>query len=316
MKNNRKTGRWLVLLTACLMLVFGCAVSAEADTLEQAAVRNTSVPIKWTIDRKNIESCTIYAGLSLDSLQKVATVSGSTTTYEVPAQPGQKLCVRVEYSYQYGVSTLTRSCGTLTNARTIPCAVPNVRQLHWWRLLHMCEVTWDKVDSADGYQVIYRNEKGRRIKSDIINGDYKSRISKLSDVDDGQLYSLKVRAFIHFGDKYYFGKWSERAYLLTSPYVTSSVMGKGAIKLTWEPISGATGYEVYVSDKPKTGYRRVRTIRGRFTGATVQQYNRAPISESKSYYVYVVARRKVNNRLWKSGSVYYWKVGEDRMYQF
>ena len=306
---HRLHAKYLYLLGAMFVLMFAFTVSAEAD-VKQTAMQASGIPITWTAPTTSstVLSYTISSGKNSSSLVKVADVPATTTSYVVPAQPGSVVYIKVAYSYKSysGVIQTSGYVGTVYG-KTAPPTVTGVNQIKWWRFALSSDVGWNQVESADGYQLIFRNSKGKIIKQETTK--FNSNRGYLNNVKNNMVYTLEVRAFTKFNGMTYYGGWSPRAYLFTSAEVKSSKISGGKLKVTWAPVNGATGYDIYVSKSPKKGYKKVKTVKGgKKSSATISKFKKKKF-KGKKYYVYVVTRKKVAGRTYTSGSEYYWKVG-------
>lgn len=76
----------------------------------------------------------------------------------------------------------------------------------------------------------------------------------------------------------------------------------------WTKQEGATGYDVYVSTKPTTGYKRVKSVGKSTYSATISKLSGKKFSSKKKYYVYIVTKKKVGKVTHKSGRLYYWNT--------
>ena len=65
--------------------------------------------------------------------------------------------------------------------------------------------------------------------------------------------------------------------------------GTGKMKLTWKKVSGATGYQVYMSTKKSSGYKRVATIKKNKTVT----YTKKSLKKGKTYYFKIRTYKKV-----------------------
>ena len=308
MEQAKKMIRRLLLVMCMAVVCFiGTAVTAHAANLEQSGIQTSGIPIKWTAP-SGVVSYTLYAGADSSSLQYVASPSKTATSYTVPAEAGSRKYIKLEYTYKSG-SYQGSSYYTLYDAKTLPSRVTGVQQTKWWYYIKSADVAWTRVDSADGYELIFRNSKGGVVKKETLTYNSSKPTSSLSKISNNKIYTLEVRAYTTFNGTKYPGEYSAKAYLFTSPTVKSSKITNGKLKVTWTPVSGATGYDIYVSTSAKKGYKKVKTISGGSKkSATVSKFKGKKFGK-KRYYVYVVTRKKVGTRLYKSGSEYYWKVG-------
>lgn len=65
--------------------------------------------------------------------------------------------------------------------------------------------------------------------------------------------------------------------------------GKNKMKLTWKRISGCTGYEIYMSNKKSSGYKKIVTIKKNKTIS----YTKAKLKKGKTYYFKIRTYKKV-----------------------
>lgn len=65
--------------------------------------------------------------------------------------------------------------------------------------------------------------------------------------------------------------------------------GTGKMKLTWKKVSSATGYQVYMSTKKNSGYKRVATIKKNKTVT----YTKKSLKKGKTYYFKIRTYKKV-----------------------
>jgi len=175
--------------------------------------------------------------------------------------------------------------------------IQNVKRTAYNKL----KVTWERVDGADGYAVY---------KATSENGKY-SLIKRIDSgkttsytwgkATTGTTYYFKVKAYNKVGTKRVYGSYSEptkgKAYL-SKPvtYQTDHDLDDYA-HLYFSKVTGATGYEVWRSTKPDSGYKKVSTV-----------------TKKNSYYGYYSEAKKktyhwaISSKNYKSNTVYYHKV--------
>lgn len=129
-------------------------------------------------------------------------------------------------------------------------------------------IKWDAVAGATGYQVETNNT--------IIDVGNKIQYTD-SQLDSNMQRTYRVRAYNSSGP----GKWSALTVAVTLPGIPSNLSGKAsdeAITVTWDPVSGATSYDLEIDDSL-------------ITGVTNLKYTHAPV-EPASVHVY---RIRANN---------------------
>lgn len=72
--------------------------------------------------------------------------------------------------------------------------------------------------------------------------------------------------------------------------LSSVKAGKRKVTVEWKKVSGASGYEVYMSTKKSKGYKKVKTI----TSGSKIKYVKKGLKKKKTYYFKVRAYKKVN----------------------
>jgi hypothetical protein len=88
--------------------------------------------------------------------------------------------------------------------------------------------------------------------------------------------------------------------------ITSAKVSKKKLTVRWGKVGGATGYDVYVSTKPTTGYKKVKSVGKNVTKVTIPKLKGKAFSSKKTYYVYVETKKKNGKKVNKSGRLYYW----------
>ncbi|MBR0398781.1 MAG: hypothetical protein IJI10_11005 [Eubacterium sp.] len=305
--------RLLLLLGIAFLFVFGMSMRVHAYSykIEQSGVQKTGIPIRWTKPNDKVVKYIISAGDDSSSARQIATLDANATSYTVPAEAGSKKYIRVEYIEQGSSSQYTYRLGYTDEGVTLPTKVTKVNQKKWWRFILHSEVGWKRVENATGYKITFRNSKNKVIKTETTKYNPKEPSSTLTKVKNNMIYTVVVQAYTTVNGRTYWGEPSDKAYLFTSPEVRSSRVKGGKLKVTWAPVAGATGYDIYVSTSAKKGYKKVKTIKGgNKKSATIKKFKKKKFKSGKKYYVYVVTRKKVGGRTYTSGSEYYWRVGQ------
>ncbi|MDY2726771.1 MAG: GH25 family lysozyme [Anaerostipes faecalis] len=71
--------------------------------------------------------------------------------------------------------------------------------------------------------------------------------------------------------------------------------GKKSIKIYWTKVSGTTGYQVYMSTKKNSGYKRIKTVSGKYSS-----YTKGKLKKGKRYYFKVRSYKKVGGKYYIS----------------
>ncbi len=110
-------------------------------------------------------------------------------------------------------------------------------------------------------------------------------------------FKVRVAAYCTNSDgKALQGKWSDWAYFCPQPEINRLKASKAGITVKWSTIKGADKYEVYVSNKKKSGYKKCFTTKK--TSATVKKFGKTSFKNGKKYYFYVEAYHKDGKKLY------------------
>ncbi|MGN0395332.1 MAG: fibronectin type III domain-containing protein, partial [Coprococcus sp.] len=148
--------------------------------------------------------------------------------------------------------------------------------------------TWNKVSGADGYYIYRLNRKtGKysRIK-DITSGQITTFVS--SKLKSGTTYTYKVYAYKKIGTSKIAGKAGvfRNTTLPATPVISIVARSKKAV-VGWEKISGANGYQIYMSTSKNGKYKKVATLKG----ANKVRYTKSNLESGKTYYFKIKAYR-------------------------
>ncbi|MPM58345.1 hypothetical protein SDC9_105176 [bioreactor metagenome] len=153
------------------------------------------------------------------------------------------------------------------------------------------KLSWSKVSNADGYR-IYRStsKNGTYIKvKDITKNSILSYTD--SNLSSNKKYYYKIRSFKTSKKEKYYGYYSNiinGETNLSTPSVKLSTPKSKSIKVSWNKISGAKGYEVYRSTSKKGKYSKTTTSNLSYTNKN--------LTKKKTYYYKVRAYKVVNNK--------------------
>lgn len=150
------------------------------------------------------------------------------------------------------------------------------------------KLTWSKIAGATGYRV-YKHDGKKWVKvADTKNTNY--TISKLKA---GTTYKYTVRPYTTVGKVTYWAATYPTGFAAATKPSTPTLKATAGTKqatLSWNKISGATGYVVYMSTSKNGKYKNVSTVKG---NASVK-YTVKNLSKGKTYYFKVAAYKSVN----------------------
>ena len=156
------------------------------------------------------------------------------------------------------------------------------------------KISWTSVGEASGYEV-YRSTKKNSGYTKIQSFSAFTRTYSDNGIKTGTKFYYKVRAYKDKNNVRYAGNFSSPVSVtpgLKKPtLIKAKRSGKNKIKLSWKKVSGANGYVVYRSTKKKSGFKKVKIVKGR----TLKFVNKK-LKKGKRYYYKVKAYRVVNGK--------------------
>lgn len=279
-------------------------VDAYTSSLQTGQTQN-SITISWNRPSYyyNITGYRLYLAKDYSGVnnQTPITLGGDATSYTFQnLAAGTQYYARIEYDYIN--SSGYSSSGTASSGYvvTLPGKVTGVKQDRWWKYILSVDAKWTAQTGVSGYQYVIRDSKNKVKKSET--SSYGTNAS--CKVKNNMLYTMTVRAYTDLNGNRYYGSWSDKAYLFTQPEVSKLSIKGNKLTVKWKKISGVTGYDVYVSTKQKKGYKKVKAVNSKKSSVTVAKIKKAKINKKKTYYVYVVAKKKVGKRMYGSGVNY------------
>ncbi len=153
-------------------------------------------------------------------------------------------------------------------------------------------VSWKKVSGVAGYKVYRAGSKNGSYKCvKTVKGDENTNY-KDGKLTTGKTYYYQVRPYL--GKKEGAASKVVSAKPVPAKAAISSVKNSASktAKITWEKVSGASGYEIYRATSKNGQYKKVTTIK---KGGTVS-YKNTKLKKGKTYYYKVRAYRTVNGK--------------------
>lgn len=149
--------------------------------------------------------------------------------------------------------------------------------------------SWGKQTGVSGYEVsLYKGSAKVKVAT---TGKNSYKFSKLKE---NTQYTFRVRAYKKSNGTKYYGSWSPKLTVKTAakaPTGLTVTSGNKRAVLKWKKTSGVSGYEIYMSTKQKSGYKKVATIQK----ASTVKYTKKKLSKNKTYYFKVRSYTKKNN---------------------
>lgn len=297
------------LLLAFMVCVFGLSgrniMNAKAyysggylssASVKQVSMDATSITCSWPAVSGAVKYI-VSIGADYSTVREVGTTTAPQYTftnlkngmqYYVMIQP---VDAKGEYSY-----------GSKVMMETLPTTVTNFKQEKWWYFIKKLEVRWDKQPSVDGYEVSLYNSKNKRVKT-VTATKYASSASFANMKDE--VYTVKIYGYKKWNGKTYKTKTATTTCMNQARIIKCRVSDK-KLTVKWNRVGGASGYDIYVSTKKNTGYKKVKTVGSKATSVTISKLKGKSFNAKKPYYIYVQTRIKRGKKTNTSGALYYW----------
>ena len=266
----------------------------------QTNAGTTSVMLQW--DKS--EGATGYNVYRVESSQEILVGKTASNTYVINnLKAGSTYKYKVYPERSAGGYTAAASYGTtVSDVKTVPANVKNIITDYGYKNIKKASVQWERAENANGYEIALYTLKNKKIGSTkVLN--YNTNSYTFSNIKK-EFYKVKVRAYIQLKTGKKYSSWST-SYIAIQPEVEGKKSGSG-IKASWDKINGATNYTVYISSKRSSGYKKVTTTKS--TKTMIKKYGSSKLRKGRTYYIYVVANKKVGNKTYRSSDNYTYQV--------
>lgn len=176
--------------------------------------------------------------------------------------------------------------------KLLPAKVTNIYIAYDWSTSKEIVFKNDTVKYAEGYVYELYNYKNKKLRSGTAS-TYSTTLKNMTK----QFYKLRIRPYTTINNKVLYGEWSEYLNFAPQPVVDAKLAGK-KVKLSWKKVKGAKNYSVYMSAKQESGYKKLATTKK--ASFKVAKFKKKKLKKNKTYYLYVVANRKVGKKTFKS----------------
>ena len=159
---------------------------------------------------------------------------------------------------------------------------------------------WNRDKAVNGYEIYMSTKKNSGYKKVATISKNSTTSYKKTKLSAGKTYYFKIRAYKTVNKKKVYGLYS--SILTTStktkePKISRVTTGKKKATVKWGKVTGATGYEVYVSTKKSSGYKKAGTT----TKNSKVTYTKTKLKSKKTYYFKVRTYRTVAGKKIYSG---------------
>ena len=281
----------------------GYSLTPEIPTISSVYSNvQTSVKVTWTAS-ENADGYELWRSTTPDEegeWSRVKTITDGTKVQYT----NQGLTVGQTYYYKVRAYVLDASeeriYSEFSDVRYMPAAVvfENVYSNSTSRL----RLLWNEVSGAHGYQIWRKADDGswKVIKTlgdkgnELTNNQGATTAYSNTGLEAGQTYTYKMRAFMITEDgKKVFGAYSDEfssSVKPETPVVTGTSSKAGRAVLEWNEISGAAGYQIWMSTSADGEFSIVKSI----AEGNTSSYTKTGLTSGETYYFKVRAYSEAN----------------------
>lgn len=149
------------------------------------------------------------------------------------------------------------------------------------------KLSWTKKSNITGYQVYTKNSRKRIVQT-------KKNSLTVKNLKAGKSYTYKVRTYTKIGKKTYYGDFKTITFAAApqAPTIAAVSNAKKTAVISWNRVSGAKGYDIYVSTKANGTYKKAAMV----LKGNVVSYTHKKLKSGTTYYYKVRAYRKVKGK--------------------
>lgn len=277
---------------------------AEVTGLKQTAAGVSSISMSWNASA-GASSYVIYGYINYNWTQIGTSKKNSVTISGIAATTSTSFAVAAVKNVTGATITGERSDGVQMKA--VPVKVSQIAMQYYWDVLKEAKYIWTDVNNADGYQYEVKSANGKKT---YFRATSTNSSTYVKPFPRGTFVKARVRAYVTVANKIYYGAWSPYTYHASNKKVTAKRSSNGKkIYLKWKKISGASGYQVYVSTKSSSGFKKVKSLSSKKSSYTITKCGKKKLKKGKAYYIQLryqtkVGKKKVTSKIVSSATVY------------
>lgn len=248
--------------------------------------------VKLPANLTTIKDCAFYECNNLKSLtipKSVTYISGIAYPFYKHEDDFKLYVTKGSYAEKFAKDKDIKYSYTTSSTSTKPSTVTGLKQSS--NTTSSIKLSWNKASNATGYQVYRATSKtGTYVKVKTISSSSTVNYTN-TGLSSGKVYYYKVRA-VKGSTNGLFSSIATTSTKCKTPVVTLSSPKTKTIKVSWNKVTGATGYKVYRATSKNGSYKLVKTIT---SGSTVS-YTNSGLTKGKTYYYKVKVYKTVNSK--------------------
>ncbi|MCR5100366.1 MAG: hypothetical protein K6B41_03320 [Butyrivibrio sp.] len=328
--------RYLFAVSAAALLFVGAgstAKAAETDVIYQGAWSETNPTITWTTTTPEATAKAAKICYTTDAnITKPADATEYTATaITLNGLSGSATLTGLTTNTNYTVWITDTNKTTVIAKGTVKTypSVTNFRPTAYYATRNDVDLAWTKGANTEGLYFAIQDDDGDWESEEEFSSTstaYKNGVLEDLSIDRDSVTWAKITPYVTVkkdantsvnlkGD-------TVQLPLFAQPFVNEkkdnydiSLKG-GKLKMTWQKVSGVSGYYIYASTKRHDGYKKVKTISSNSKNPSAKfKFKNKKFSNSKTYYICVTAYKTVNGSIKESSGhyVYMFKGGDSYM---
>ena len=258
----------------------------------QTAATTTSITAQWN-PVSNASRYYIYiADYGSNNFRYLGYVSSPAVKIG-NLKAGKVYLVRIVSANSYEISDYYRQIGCATLYKSASVKSTSVSGKKYTFNMKVPTVS----NSITGYRVSCYNYKTKKTTTKDYNSVYGFSLS----LGQGAFYKVTIRPYLTLSGKKFVSPSGSTKYIALQPDLKKAGNTSSSMTVRWNKVYGATSYTIYVKYPGSSKYQNVGT-----TTATSARLNNMKIG--KTYYMKVIANKKVGSTTWKTKGNYYYSL--------
>ena len=270
-------------------------MNSDIVDFKQTKATETSITLSW----KKYSGANAY---QLSYVKKGASKKKTIPLKNVKSYTVNNLSKNAEYEFwlwpvresSSGFRALSGSGSELYWCPVLPSKVTGVACTFEDPSSNLLNVKWNLRPTAVSYQYQIYVEGGKKA---LLTGKTTKNVSK-ARISNNKLkglrfLKLRMRACVKVDESSKYGAWSEWVYFSRQPKVKLAST-KSGMKVSWDKVSGASSYSVYISKNRSSGYKKVQSTTK--TSTIVNKCGKSDLNSGKTYYFIVTANKKMGQK--------------------
>ncbi|MCM3668267.1 hypothetical protein M3181_04520 [Mesobacillus maritimus] len=249
------------------------------------AVSNSynSAKVSWNA-ASGVSGYEVYRSTSSNGTYTKAGTTSGTSYIDKSLTTGKTYYYKIR-AYKTGTRTNYSSYSSVVNTRPIPSTPSSLKAAS--ASYNSIKTSWNAVSGATGYEV-YRASSKTGTYTKV--GTTASTSFKNTSLTTNKTYYYKIRAYRTVGSSKVYSKYSTIVSTKPVPSIpgkfTANRASSTSVKLTWNSVSGASGYELYRATSSNGTYSLLKNTPN-------LNYTNSSLKTGKTYYYKLRSYRKV-----------------------